>query len=218
MQRPALSHAATESGRVPNSKPAVGTINEKLQLELAVVEPDLLADPLAKYVQVIVPGLKLDPLTVTFVPARTGFGDSVKLGPVVQQEGVGVGGGGVGVGLGTGEGFALGVGFEVGDEVGLGDEPELGRVVGLEPGLGDAPGDVLGDDAGLPPGRGDTSATPATTRRVVWARHWPVQQMRRMCSPVAMSYGTAISALTLPLLPARNGNVCTLLSNRISPA
>ena len=87
---------------------------------------------------------------------------------------------GVGIGLGDGEGFGVDVGFEVGDDVGLGDEPELGRDDGLEPGLGDEPGDVLGDEVGLPPGSGDTAATPATTRKVVSARHWPSQQMRRM--------------------------------------
>ena len=41
-------------------------------------------------------------------------------------------------------------------------------------------GEELGDDVGLAPGSGDTDATPATTRKVVSARHWPSQQMRRM--------------------------------------
>ncbi len=97
---------------------------------------------------------------------------------------VGTGQGGVGDGLGTGlgdgDGFGLGVGFEVGDADGLGDEPELGRDDGLELVLGEWLVEELADDVGLAPGSGETAAMPATTRKVVSARHWPSQQMRRM--------------------------------------
>ena len=105
--------------------------------------------------------------------AGVSVGDPVGTG----QSGVGDG---LGTGLGDGDGFGLGVGFEVGDADGLGDEPELGRDDGLELVPGEWLGEELGDDVGLAPGSGDTDTTPATTRKVVSARHWPSQQMRRM--------------------------------------
>jgi hypothetical protein len=116
---------------------------------------------------VIVPGLKCVPDTVTDVPARAGFGDSLRFGPLDQH---------VGVGLGGGVGLGLVPGLDDGVDCGPGEDPELGREVGLDAGLGEE----FGPEVGLEPGRGDSDATPLTTRSVVCAWHWPLQQIKRM--------------------------------------